>query len=42
MARKHELDLSKIWMFSACSAGQLRTIRKAVEEVIVPAGRVLC
>jgi len=42
MPRKHELDLSKIWMFSACSASQLRTVRRAVEEVIVPAGRVLC
>jgi CRP-like cAMP-binding protein len=42
MARQHELDLSKIWMFSACSAGQLKTIRKSIEEVNVPAGRVLC
>ncbi len=42
MPRQHELDLGKIWMFSACSAAQLRTIRKAVEEVTVPAGRVLC
>jgi len=42
MPRQHELDLGKIWMFSACSASQLRTIRKAVEEVTVPAGRVLC
>ena len=42
MPRSHPLDLSKIWMFSACSASQLRTVRKAIEEVIVPAGRVLC
>ena len=42
MPRQHELDLSKIWMFSACSASQLRTIRKAIEEVNVPAERVLC
>jgi len=42
MPRQHELDLGKIWMFSACSTSQLRTIRKAVEEVTVPAGRVLC
>jgi CRP-like cAMP-binding protein len=42
MARQHELDLSKIWMFSACSSSQMRTIRKAIEEIIVPAGRVLC
>ncbi|HTT87847.1 MAG TPA: cyclic nucleotide-binding domain-containing protein [Acidimicrobiales bacterium] len=42
MPRKHDLDLSRIWLFSACSAAQLRTVRKAVEEVEVPAGRVLC
>jgi len=42
MAPRHELDLGSIWMFSACSAAQLRTIRKSVEEVTVPAGRVLC
>jgi CRP-like cAMP-binding protein len=37
-----DLDLSKIWLFSTCSAHDLRTIRRALEEVIVPAGRVLC
>ncbi|HUI01945.1 MAG TPA: cyclic nucleotide-binding domain-containing protein [Acidimicrobiales bacterium] len=42
MPRAHDLDLGKIWLFSACSAAQLRTVRKAVEEVEVPAGRVLC
>src|ERR1700688_892973 len=42
MPRQHDLDISKIWMFSACSASQLRTIRKAIEEVNVPAERVLC
>jgi len=42
MSRKHEFDLGEIWMFSACSASQLRTIRKAIEEVAVPEGRVLC
>lgn len=41
MARKRELDLGDIWLFSACSPGQLRTIRRQVEEVEVPAGRVL-
>jgi CRP/FNR family cyclic AMP-dependent transcriptional regulator len=35
------LDLSKIWLFSTSSAKDLRTIRKALEEVIVPAGRML-
>jgi len=42
MARRHELDLGAIWLFRACSAAQLRTIRKAVEEATVPEGRVLC
>lgn len=42
MAQALEVDLGKIWLFSACSAGQLRTIRRAVEEVSVPEGRVLC
>jgi CRP-like cAMP-binding protein len=36
------LDLSKIWLFSTSSAKDLRTIRKALEEVTVPAGRMLC
>src|ERR1700730_848383 len=42
MPRSHSPALSKIWFFSAGSASQLRTIRKAIEELIVPAGRVLC
>ncbi len=42
MPRQRELDLSQIWLFSACSAAQLRTIRKSIEEVEVPANRVLC
>jgi len=41
MARGQELDLSKIWLFSTCSARELRTIRRALEEVTVPPGRVL-
>ncbi len=41
MARQRELDLGDIWLFSACSASQLRTIRRQVEEITVPAGRVL-
>jgi CRP-like cAMP-binding protein len=36
------LDLSKIWLFSTSSTKELRTIRKALEEVTVPAGRMLC
>lgn len=43
MATKaRELDVGDIWLFSACSASQVRTIRRAVDEVEVPAGRVLC
>lgn len=37
-----EVDLGNIWLFSACSRTELRTIRKAVEEITVPPGRVLC
>lgn len=37
-----DLDLSTIWLFSTCSTRDLRTIRRATEEVTVPAGRVLC
>ena len=38
----YDLDLSKIWLFSTSSAKDLRTIRRALEEVSVPSGRVLC
>ncbi|MGP0030993.1 MAG: cyclic nucleotide-binding domain-containing protein [Acidimicrobiales bacterium] len=38
----HGIDLSKIWLFSTCSSKDLRTIRKSLEEVTVPPGRVLC
>jgi CRP-like cAMP-binding protein len=41
MARARELDLGDIWLFSSCSSSQLRTIRRQVEEITVPAGRVL-
>lgn len=40
--RRSTLDIGDIWLFSACSASQLKTIRKAVEEVEVPERRVLC
>ena len=36
------LDLSKIWLFSTSSTKDLRLIRKALEEVDVPSGRLLC
>jgi CRP/FNR family cyclic AMP-dependent transcriptional regulator len=38
----YDLDLSRIWLFSTSSAKDIRTIRKALEEVTVPPGRVLC
>jgi CRP-like cAMP-binding protein len=40
--RPKDIDLGDIWLFSALSASQLRTLRKTVDEVTVPAGRVLC
>jgi len=36
-----DLDLSDIWLFSTVSSRDLKTIRRATEEVTVPAGRVL-
>jgi CRP-like cAMP-binding protein len=41
MAKKQDLDLGSIWLFSACPANQLRAIRRAVEEIDVEAGAVL-
>lgn len=40
-SRDQGLDLSGIWLFSACSGRELRLVRRALEEVTVPAGRVL-
>ncbi|HVX21983.1 MAG TPA: cyclic nucleotide-binding domain-containing protein [Acidimicrobiales bacterium] len=37
-----DLDLSQIWLFSTVSSRDLKTIRRATEEVTVPPGRVLC
>ena len=37
-----DLDLSTIWLFSTCSGRDLRTIRRALDEVVVPAGKMLC
>ena len=36
------MDLSKIWLFSACTGKELRHLRRALEEIRVPAGKVLC
>ncbi len=38
---RYDLDLSQIWLFSTSSAKDLKVIRKALEEVTVPPGRVL-
>jgi len=35
------LDLKSIWLFSACTASELRKIRSSLDEVVVPAGKVL-
>ncbi|HEY5252961.1 MAG TPA: cyclic nucleotide-binding domain-containing protein [Acidimicrobiales bacterium] len=40
--RPKDIDLGSIWLFSALSASQLKTLRRTVDEVTVPAGKVLC
>jgi CRP/FNR family cyclic AMP-dependent transcriptional regulator len=42
MSKTADVDLSSIWLFSACSSRELAKIRKAFSEVNVEAGRVLC
>jgi CRP/FNR family cyclic AMP-dependent transcriptional regulator len=42
MALGAKLDLSSIWLFSTSSAKDLRVIQRALEEVTVPPGRMLC
>jgi CRP/FNR family transcriptional regulator, cyclic AMP receptor protein len=42
MARPNDLDIGDTWLFSACSASQMRTIRRQVEEVDVDADTLLC
>ena len=34
-------DLKSIWLFSGCSASELRKIRSSLDAVSVPAGKVL-
>ena len=36
-----ELDLSTIWLFSSCSASELRKIRSSLDEVTVTAGKII-
>ncbi len=42
MASNQDIDLSRIWLFSTCSGRELRTIRRALEEVTVRPDRILC
>jgi CRP-like cAMP-binding protein len=35
------LDLKSIWLFSGCSSSELRKIRSSLDEVTVPAGKML-
>ena len=45
MTRRHgppkALDLKAIWLFSSCTNAELRKIRGSLDEVQVPAGKVL-
>jgi len=34
-------DLKDIWLFSGCSGSELRKIRSALDELVVPAGKLL-
>jgi CRP/FNR family cyclic AMP-dependent transcriptional regulator len=40
-ARPKSLDLKSIWLFSSCTASELRKIRSSLDEVEVPAGKML-
>ena len=40
-AKSAPLDLKSIWMFSGCSSSELRKIRGSLDQVTVPAGKVL-
>ncbi len=42
MAEKARFDVGDIWLFSACSGSQLRTVRRAIDEITVDGGKVLC
>jgi CRP/FNR family transcriptional regulator, cyclic AMP receptor protein len=37
-----DVDLSKIWLFAACSARDLRKVRQSLDEISAEAGEVLC
>ncbi len=36
-----DIDLKSIWLFSGCSGAELRKIRSSLDEVRVPAGKLL-
>jgi CRP-like cAMP-binding protein len=40
-AHPKALDLKSIWLFSSCTASELRKIRSALDEAEVPAGKVI-
>lgn len=40
-ARPKALDLKSIWLFSSCTNSELRRLRSSLDEVQVPAGKVL-
>jgi CRP/FNR family transcriptional regulator, cyclic AMP receptor protein len=40
--RAKAIDLGDIWLFSALSASQMKTLRRTVDEITVPAGKILC
>jgi CRP-like cAMP-binding protein len=39
--RPKALDLKSIWLFSSCTASELRKIRSSLDEVEVPAGKLV-
>jgi len=41
MAVAQDVDLGSIWLFSACSATQLRAVRRAINEVAVAKDTIL-
>jgi CRP/FNR family transcriptional regulator, cyclic AMP receptor protein len=40
--RAKAIDLGNIWLFSALSASQMKTLRRTVDEITVQPGKILC
>ncbi len=40
-AHPNAVELKSIWLFSSCSGSELRKIRSSLDEVTVPAGKLL-